>query len=287
MSIDPTAGRRLVQGISVPAFLYGTAWKEDRTEELTRLALGAGFLGVDTANQRKHYVEAAVGNAVAAVVAEGRLAREDIFLQTKFTSLSGQDHRLPYDRASSAEMQVAQSMQASLEHLHTTYVDAYILHGPASSRGISEHDRAVWGAMEALHDQGKTRLLGISNVSLDQLRALHDGARVKPAFVQNRCFAASSWDGDVRAFCAANEVTYQAFSLLTANPQALRSPAVTQAARRTGRTPTQVVFRFALAVGMIPLTGTSSLAHMREDLASFGFELEPAEVRAIEALSGR
>jgi len=274
----------MVQGHPVPAFLYGTAWKEERTEELTRLGLDAGFTGIDTANQRKHYAEAAVGAAVASFLAEGRLDREDCFLQSKFTSVRGQDHRLPYDRSASPETQVAQSMQSTLEHLRTTYLDSYILHGPSSARGVTGHDWSIWRAMESLHDQGHARLLGISNASLDQLQILHDGARVKPAFVQNRCFATSGWDHDVREYCRATGIIYQGFSLLTANPAALRSRAVTEAARRTGRTRPQVVFRFALEVGMIPLTGTASPAHMREDLACLEFELHPAEVRAIESL---
>jgi len=197
MRLDTQAGRRLVQGLSVPAFLYGTAWKEERTEELTRLGLDAGFTGIDTANQRKHYVEAAVGAAVASLLAKGRLTREDFFLQTKFTSLRGQDHRLPYDRAASPETQVTQSMESSLQHLQTSYVDSYILHGPSSSRGIADHDWSIWRAMESLHDRGHARVLGISNASRDQLQTLHDGARVKPAFVQNRCFATSGWDHDL------------------------------------------------------------------------------------------
>jgi diketogulonate reductase-like aldo/keto reductase len=268
----------------IPSFLYGTAWKEERTEALTRLALDAGFLGIDTANQRKHYFELAVGRAVASFIGSGRCVREDLFLQTKFTSLGGQDQRLPYDRTAPVAVQVAQSIQSSLEHLQTTYVDAYILHGPSSSRGINDHDWAAWRAMEALHDDGLVRLLGISNVSVEQLRGVHDASRVKPAFVQNRCFAASGWDRDVRGFCAASGITYQGFSLLTANPAALRSRAVTHAARRLAKTPAQVVFRFALEVGMIPLTGTSSGSHMREDLACVDFELEPDEVRAIEGV---
>jgi diketogulonate reductase-like aldo/keto reductase len=161
-------------------------------------------------------------------------------------------------------------------------VDSYILHGPSSSRGITDHDWSIWRAMESLHDKGHARLLGISNASRDQLQTLHDGARVKPAFVQNRCFATSGWDHDVREYCRATGITYQGFSLLTANPAALRSRAISRAAQRTGKTPAQVVFRFALEGGMIPLTGTSSSAHMREDLACLEFELDPAEVRAIE-----
>ncbi len=86
-----------VDGIRVPRFFYGTAWKEDGTERLTRLAITAGFRAIDTANQRRHYHEAAVGQAVAKAIAEGQLKRDDLFLQTKFTFQHGQDHRLPYD----------------------------------------------------------------------------------------------------------------------------------------------------------------------------------------------
>jgi diketogulonate reductase-like aldo/keto reductase len=274
--------QRVVQGVSVPALLYGTAWKEDRTEELAGLALATGFRGIDTANQRRHYFEAAVGSAVAAALPGGKLSREDVFLQTKFTSLRGQDHRLPYDPAADPATQVQQSFQSSLEHLRTTYVDSYVLHGPSSSHGINDGDWAVWRAMEALHQARKARLLGISNVSLAQLATIHDGSEVKPAFVQNRCFASNGWDADTRAFCRERGILYQGFSLLTANPRALASPAVERAARRTGRTAAQVLFRFALEVGMVPLTGTSSRTHMEEDLGAFDFELDPAEVKAIE-----
>src|SRR6266496_248993 len=205
----PVARHRVVQDVSVPAFLYGTAWKDDRTEELARLALGAGFRGIETANQRRHYVEAAVGDAVAAFLREGKLTREDVFLQTKFTFPRGQDHRLPYDRAADPATQVQQSFESSLDHLRTTHVDSYVLHGPSSPDGVSDADWAVWRAMEALHHGRRARLLGVSNVSLPQLRAIHEGSRVKPAFVQNRCFASDGWDRATRAFCEGRGVVYQ------------------------------------------------------------------------------
>src|SRR3954471_20839663 len=80
-----------------PLFMYGTAWKEERTAALTELAIRAGFRAIDTANQRRHYFEAGVGTALAAVYQDGLVRREDLFLQTKFTYQGGQDHRLPYD----------------------------------------------------------------------------------------------------------------------------------------------------------------------------------------------
>ena len=121
----------------IPDFLYGTAWKEDRTPALTELALRMGFRGIDTANQRRHYFEAGVGQGLAAAYRAGVVTRTDLFLQTKFTYRGGQDHRLPYDPAADLATQVAQSMQSSLEHLGTDHVDSYVLHGPPGAAAAS------------------------------------------------------------------------------------------------------------------------------------------------------
>src|SRR5919108_27800 len=246
-----------LDGVRVPRFLYGTAWKEDRSAALTELALRTGFRGIDTANQRKHYHEAAVGEGLAAAYRAGVVKRADIFLQTKFTYLPGQDHRLPYDPAASLSMQVAQSMASSLEHLGTDHVDSYVLHGPASGQGWTQYDDDVWAAMVKERDAGRTRRVGVSNVSLRHLQQLAASGGEGPAFVQNRCFARLGWDRAVRAFCRERGIVYQGFSLLTANPEAFEHPAVRGPATRLGATPAQVIFRFAQMVGMLPLTGTT------------------------------
>jgi diketogulonate reductase-like aldo/keto reductase len=270
-----------VQGVRVPGLLYGTAWKEARTAELVRLALSTGFVGIDTANQRKHYVEAAVGEAIA----EAAVPRDRLFLQTKFTYLRGQDDRLPYHPAASLTTQVQQSFASSLDHLGVERIDAYVLHGPASGRGWSSQDREVWRAMEELHDAGAARLLGVSNIAAEQLVALCDDARVAPAVVQNRCYARTGWDREVRAICRERGILYEGFSLLTANGTELARPAVAAIARRLRATVPQVVFRFANAVGMVALTGTSSVEHMRDDLAATELELDPADVATIEGIA--
>jgi diketogulonate reductase-like aldo/keto reductase len=273
-----------LDGVRVPRFLYGTAWKEAQTERLVGLALRQGFRGIDTANQRRHYHEGGVGQAVAAAVESGLVTREELFLQTKFTFRSGQDHRLPYDPSAPVRAQVEQSFASSLEHLRTEVIDSYLLHGPTQRAGLAAADWETWRAMEVLHDRGRVRLLGVSNFSLEQLRRLCEQARVPPRFVQNRCYAARGWDRGVREFCAAHGMAYQGFSLLTANAEALARPELVQIARRHARTVSQVVFRFALDVGMVPLTGTTDAGHMREDLEAFDFRLEPEEVRRIESL---
>src|SRR5580692_11196919 len=169
---------------ALPEFLYGTAWKEDRTPAVVELALQMGFRGIDTANQRRHYFEVGVGQGLAAAYRAGVVTRADLFLQTKFTYRPGQDHRLPYDPTASLSDQVAQSIASSLEHLGTDHVDSYVLHGPASGYGWTDADSDVWEAMREERDAGRTRLLGVSNVSLKHLEQMASAHNETPAFVQ-------------------------------------------------------------------------------------------------------
>ncbi|HZD94289.1 MAG TPA: aldo/keto reductase, partial [Candidatus Sulfotelmatobacter sp.] len=268
----------------VPDLLYGTAWKEDQTSRLTELAVRQGFRGIDTANQRRHYFEAAVGEGLAAAYRTGIVSRGDLFLQTKFTYQPGQDHRLPYDPAAGFSDQVAQSMASSLEHLGTDYVDSYVLHGPWSGYDWTDPDVEAWEAMKKEQDAGRTRFLGVSNVSLRHLQEMAGHGEL-PAFVQNRCYARRGWDRDVRLFCNEHKIAYQGFSLLTANVEVLRHPLIGSTAARVKATPAQVVFSFARAVGMLPLTGTTDPEHMAQDLASRAIELASDEIAKIESLA--
>jgi diketogulonate reductase-like aldo/keto reductase len=253
---------------------------------LVELALRTGFRAIDTANQRRHYFEAGVGEGLAAAYRAGVVNRADLFLQTKFTYRSGQDHRLPYDPAASLSVQVAQSMASSLQHLGTDHVESYVLHGPSSGSSWTNAEAEVWLAMTRERDAGHTRLLGVSNVSLAHLEQMAAAHSEMPAFVQNRCYAQLGWDRDIREFCRERKILYQGFSLLTANLEALHHPVVANLAARENASPAQIIFAFARAIGMLPLTGTSSAEHMKQDLASSALTLAPDAVRAIETLAG-
>lgn len=254
--------------------MYGTAWKEDATEACVVAALAAGFREIDTANQRKHYFEEGVGRAIA----RAGIPRDELFLQSKFTSSGGQDHRLPYDPKAPISEQVAQSYASSLQHLRVGFLDSYVLHGPSRAVGLGPEDREAWYAMEKVG----AAALGVSNISAPQLRELLGLANVRPTYVQNRCYAQRGWDADVRAVCRAEGITYQAFSLLTANRHVVAR--LQPLGARYGVGAPQVVFRFAQQIGMWPLTGTTDPAHMREDLAIGAFTLTADEVAMIEQL---
>ena len=276
----------IVDGIKIPHFLYGTAWKEDQTTRLTGLALEQGFRGIDSANQRKHYNETGVGEAIQKAEAASLVTRSDLFLQTKFTFRHGQDHRLPYDPLAPIPDQVKQSFVSSLGHLKTDIIDSYVLHGPTNRVGLSSDDWAAWGAMEKLHLSGQARLIGVSNVTLEQIQRLCKEARIQPRFVQNRCYAARGWDKQIRQFCSTNGIAYQGFSLLTANQAVMAHNELVQIAERHGRTICQIIFRFAIDIGIIVLTGTTNSDHMREDLNVFNFRLKPNEIEIIQKLGG-
>lgn len=277
--------KRTMHDIIIPPFLYGTAWKEERTQELTYQALQNGFTGIDTANQRKHYFEEGVGLGIQQFLEVSEKKRTDLFLQTKFTPASSQDHRKPYDERDTYKTQVNQSITSSLKHLQTDYIDSYILHGPSYYSELAQDDLEIWSAMEDVFYEGKVRLLGISNVNLTQLETLYKYAAVKPSFVQNRCFANTQWDLAIRLFCKKHGIIYQAFSLLTANQSYLYTNILQKLTQQHHKKIAQIIFRFALQLGMLPLTGTSSQFHMQEDLDLDSFELSPDSIRFIEEIS--
>lgn len=270
--------------IQIPSFMYGTAWKKEATPGLVHTAVKAGFVALDTANQAKHYSEPLVGEALIELARNG-VTREKLFLQTKFTSVDGQDHRLPYDESATISEQVAQSFESSLQHLHTDYLDSYLLHGPYNFPGLGEEDWEVWGAIEKIYRSGKAKYIGVSNVNAAQLQMFIEKAEIKPMMVQNRCYANRGWDRAVRELCNKNGIVYQGFSLLTANIPLLHSPRIIQIAQRLQVLPTQVIFAFARQIGMLPLTGTSNEQHMKEDLHSLQLQLTAEEVALIERMA--
>jgi diketogulonate reductase-like aldo/keto reductase len=269
--------------VQVPSFMYGTAWKKEATTQLVQLAVEAGFTAIDTANQLIHYQEVLVGEALLTLAQQG-VTRDRLFLQTKFTPMNGQDHRTPYDASANLTTQVTQSFDSSLAHLHTDYLDSYVLHGPYQRQGLGAEDWEVWAAIEGLYRSGKTKTIGISNVTAEQLTQLCAKAAVKPMMVQNRCYAALGWDKEVREICRSHGIIYQGFSLLTANQGIFAEPAIRAIAQRLGTGLAQVVFRFAIQVGMLPLTGTTNPQHMKEDLQAEQLSLTAEDMQLIETI---
>ena len=269
-------------GVKMPWLIYGTAWKKERTSDLVVKAIQAGFRGIDTACQPKHYEEPLVGTALQRLK-ELRIERESLFIQTKFTPLGGQDpSRVPYDKNAPLETQVAQSFETSKKNLKTQYVDSLILHSPVAPHALL---MKAWGAMEAIQKAGGARQLGISNCyDTEIMRQLYADANVKPAVVQNRFYQETGYDADLRSWCSDHGVMYQSFWTLTANPHILGSNTVRSISQKYKKTEAQIFFRYLNQSCIVPLTGTCSEQHMREDLSVFDFKLSSDDLSKVRRL---
>ena len=250
---------------NIPKIIYGTAWKKNRTTQLVLDAILLGIRGIDTAAQPKYYSEKMVGEALTILSEKHKINRSNIFLQTKFTPLSGQDPKnLPYDKDAELQVQVEQSFKNSLENLKTDYVDALLLNSPFPK---FEDTMKVWKKFEILFEEKKVLRLGISNIySLEQLKEISQEAKHKPTIIQNRFYSDSNYDMEIRSFCERHLMTYQSFWTLTGNPNVLSDPDFEKISDKLRLTKEQLFLKFAMQLGIIPLIGTSDKGHMKKDL---------------------
>jgi diketogulonate reductase-like aldo/keto reductase len=267
----------------VPSMLYGTAWMEGGTSRLCTAAIEAGFRGIDTANQVAHYDEAAVGEAIErALDAEAEL-RSQLFLQTKFTHPHHHRGRsLPYRIDAEPSIQVRDSLASSLRHLRTEHVDSFLLHCPVGPGRLEAVDREVWAAIAALGRTPEVGLIGVSNVLPAQLEELCDLAM--PDVVQNRFQLGHHGDIEVRKLCRERGIVYQGFSIIAINRAALDSAPVRRVSAASARPPVQVLVRFAMQKGVIPVIGSTSRAHMEDVLAAVEFDLDPHQMDLLTSL---
>lgn len=260
--------------------IYGTAWKKEQTSTLVEQAILTGFKAVDTACQPKHYREDLVGIGLENVFKNSNIRREDIFIQTKFTPIDGQDKtNMPYLESDEIEIQVEKSFEISKKNLKTDFINSYILHSPVYPG--SKFQR-VWQKMEEFYDKKEVGQLGISNCyDLDVLKYLYTNATVKPKVVQNRFYPQSGYDKTIREFCNENEIIYQSFWSLTANPHLLSSFEIIEIAKKYEKTVAQIFYKFLNKIEITPLNGTTSKTHMIEDLDIVNFDLNEEEVKKI------
>ncbi|KAJ8233332.1 hypothetical protein LV160_006500 [Aspergillus fumigatus] len=238
--------------VHLPLFLYGTAWKKDRTAGLVYQALNAGFRAVDTAGQPKHYQEELVGEGIRRAIHDGILRREDLYIQTKFTSVHGQDpNKMPYDPRTSVTDQVHASVKSSLHNLcapdasssvEDAYIDTFLLHSPLSTMAETME---AWLTLESY---------------VPYLIA---------SAIWNRFYPDTRFDVPLRTFCGAHDIIYQSFWTLTANPGLLRSDAVQSLASQVEISPAAALYCLVLGLGNTTvLNGTTNRARMDADLAA-------------------
>ena len=253
----------------IPALGFGTLIPDAAlTITATRDALEAGFRHFDCAERYGN--EGEVGTALQTGSAAGNIAREDIFVTTKLWNSNHRPER------------VEPAFEASLARLGLKYLDLYLIHtpfafqpgdnqDPRDQNGNVIYDRGVtlldtWKAMEILVDHGKCRAIGLSDISLEELKPLYESARIKPSVVQVESHPYLP-ETELLEFCKQRGIVLLAFAPLGhgMKPGLLEDPVISAIAVRVGKTPAQVLLAWAVQRGTALLTTPKSAARAKEN----------------------
>jgi diketogulonate reductase-like aldo/keto reductase len=269
---------------AIPALGFGTLIPDPvATKNATKAALEAGFRLLDTSE--RYLTETEVGQALQEVFKEGKVKREDVFVATK---LWNNNHR---------PERVTPAFEASLKKLQLDYVDLYLIHtpfafqpgeeqDPRDASGSVIYDNGVtlldtWRALEALVDQGKCKVIGLSDVSLEQTKQIFDAARIKPAVVHVESHPyLPEWE--LLEYCRKNRIVLQAFAALghSMEPKLLEDPVITAIAKRVNKTPAQVLLAWAIQRGTALLTTSKTPSRIKEN-----FEVSTLPLDAVQEIS--
>jgi len=254
---------------AIPALGFGTLIADPiATKNATKAALEAGFRQLDAAE--RYRTEKEVGEAMQEVFKAGKIKREDVFIATK---LWNNNHRPERARHAFA---------ASLKRLQLDYVDLYLIHtpfafqpgdeqDPRDANGNVIYDKGVtlldtWRTLEGLVDEGRCKAIGLSNVSLEQARAIFEVARIKPAVVHVESHPyLPQWD--LLDYCRTNRIVLQAFAALghSSEPKLLEDPVIAAIAKRVNKTPAQVLLAWAIQRGTALLTTSKTPSRIKEN----------------------
>ncbi|MGE0790659.1 MAG: aldo/keto reductase [Sandaracinaceae bacterium] len=229
------------------------------TQDAVRWALARGYRHIDTAHIYRNEVD--VGEALA----RSEVPRDEVFVTTK---LWNDDHG--YDPALAA-------VEASLAALKLDYVDLYLVHWPLRGKRVE-----TWRAMERVLELGYARAIGVSNYMVRHLDELEANAKVLPAVNQIELHPFCQ-QRDTVAWCRARDILVEAYSPLTKGKK-LDDPTLAAIGRARGRTPAQILLRWSIQKGYVPLPKSADPSRIDENASVFDFALNEAEMSKLEAL---
>jgi diketogulonate reductase-like aldo/keto reductase len=261
MELSLASRTRLDNGVEMPVLGLGV-WlipSGEETRGAVRDALECGYRLIDTA--RAYGNERDVGRALR----ESGLPREEVFVTTK---LWNSDHG--YEAAHRA-------CRASLGDLGLDYIDLYLIHWPVP--GLR---RETWKAMAALRDEGVCRAIGVSNYTIRHLDELRDESSAPPAVNQVE-FHPFLYQRELLDYCRRRGIAVEAYSPLARGVR-LSEPALVSVGRKYGKTPAQVLIRWALQHGTIPIPKSSRPERIRENAAVFDFSLASGDMETLDRL---
>lgn len=241
----------------VPAIGMGL-WRlkdEDSFTDAFRWALESGYRHFDTAQMYKN--ERLLGKAIKA----SDIDRNELFITTKIHP----DTMWWVD--------LVPSFKDSLEALQMDYVDLLLLHFP-----VTELRRPAWQRMQELARDGRAKAIGVSNYTISHLRELLDECEIKPVVNQVELHVYLQ-QPELLAFCRANDIMVEAYSPL-AHGYGLDNPLLAQIGRKHGKSPAQVMIRWCIEQGTIPLPKSMHEQRIKENMAVFDFSLDAETCQA-------
>ncbi|HIV67847.1 MAG TPA: aldo/keto reductase [Candidatus Butyricicoccus stercorigallinarum] len=269
MVMDLQTRMPLSNGTSIPCIGFGT-WKTPNDEAAASVAeaLRVGYRHIDTATAYGN--EAGVGQAIA----QSGIPRENIFLTSKLWN-PHQGYQSTLD-----------AFARSLDKLQTDYLDLYLIHWPHDRKYFDnweEKNRETWRAFEKLYQDGRIKAIGVSNFRPRHLENLFEHCEIKPMVDQIEIHPGMPQD-DMIAYCRAHDMVVEGWSPM-ATGRIFSVPEVQELAEKYARTVAQIVLRWHVQRGVIPLPKSVTPSRIAENSRLFDFELEPEDMDRISALT--
>ena len=259
----------LSNGMPMPKLGFGTWQITDAQQayDATASALASGYRHVDTA--RVYDNEESVGRAIR----DSGIARSELFVATKLPA-EIKDH----DEALA-------SFETSMAAIGLEYVDLYMIHAPwpwhAIGQDCAAGNKAVWKALETIHQSGRAKAIGVSNFNAADLRVILDGCAIKPMVNQIRFFIGHA-QPDVVNFCQSEGIQLTGYSPL-ATGKILANPTIGTVAQRYGKSAAQICIRYVLQKGIAPLPKSTNAARIRQN-ADVDFEITDENMVLLDEL---
>ena len=260
----------LSNGVQLPKVGFGTWQITDAQEayDATTLALASGYRHIDTA--RVYDNEESVGRAIR----DSGIPRTELFVATK----------LPAEIKDHDEALV--SFESTMEAIGLDYVDLYMIHAPwpwhAIGQDCAAGNKAVWKALETIHQSGRAKAIGVSNFNVSDLRVILDGCALKPMVNQIRFFIGHA-QPDVVDFCQGEGIQLTGYSPL-ATGKILANSEIGAIAERYGKSVAQICIRYDLQKGVAPLPKSTHAERIRQN-ADVDFEISNEDMARLDGLS--
>ncbi|HTE49130.1 MAG TPA: aldo/keto reductase [Candidatus Paceibacterota bacterium] len=258
--------------VEMPTIGFGV-WQLSEGEEVinaVKLALAAGYRLIDTAKIYKN--EEGVGKAIK----ESGLPREEIFITTKLWNT---------DQGYASTLK---AIDESLAKLGTSYVDLYLIHWPTADGDLKikksfNKREETWRAMEEIYKSGKAKAIGVSNYTITHLEEMKKYAKIPPAVNQVE-FHPFLYQAELLNYCNENDIVLEAYSPLM-HGERLNNETITNIAQRYGKSNAQVILRWNLQLGAVPIPKSAHQEHIIENIKVFDFELKEEEMKRIDNLN--